>query len=139
MNKAESVAFEHLKSKYPTQKFLYKKVPTFITNTDAFEVKRLYNTKIIINQKQKDMLEKINPIVLLVEANSVIDTFKWSDVENKPYEVVFNVGLGDSVIIRIPSSVKSRLIRYGEPGEKVGSIIEKMLDVVESEIKKENY
>ena len=138
-NKGNSVALEYLKEKYPGEKFLYKKSPTFVSTDKAFEVKRLYNTKIIINQKQKEMLEKTDPIILLVEANTIVDSFKWSEIETRPYEVVLNKIPENISMIRIPENVKARLLRYGKPNETPINIINRMLDVVESEIKEDNY
>lgn len=133
LNESEHIALNWLKTKYQPKDIIRKSncSPDFLCCDESYEVKKLYNNTLVFNETQIEVMEKMNPIIIVVDKGKIVSKFNWSERKKFPYKIHIAKINKSGTTIWISQDNKARLEALGKFGENYDDVLGKILDVFE--------
>lgn len=133
LSESEHIVLNWLKTKYKEENISRNsnRSPDFICPDESYEVKYLYRNTLVFNETQIEMMEKMNPIIVVVSHGEIVDKFKWSERNNKKYKIHITKVDKNMCSMRISRHSKMRLSALGNASDSLNDVLDRVLDLYE--------
>lgn len=113
MNKSEQIAKEYLQKKHKEIVFRSRKTPDFTTESQEYEVKKIYGSQLIFYDTQIEKIKE-DTVILAVNEIAVEKEFLWKDRDKQPYKIHIEDTAKKGRIVRIDRKTYNKIMQYDD-------------------------
>ena len=107
---SENVALEYLKKSYDINNIEKIQNPDFKAGDKLFEVKKFEkNGKYLFTKRQGETFDLLNPMILVVKSNDVVENMYWNEFKHK-----FKIKVSNFHFVPIHSEIYEKIENFTE-------------------------